>query len=81
MSSIPTKPIFGLNPSTLTVADFEQGLLSHDWFYSYSDDHRYYEQGQKESMWIRLARTSLEDRGELSEEQANEMVAKHRPKV
>ena len=47
----------------MTLEKYEQLLRTHDWFYMYSDDSRYYDRGKKESMALRLALTELENQG------------------
>jgi len=45
----------------------EKLLKNHDWFYQYSDDHRVYESGYRESNTINKVIEALKDAG-LSKE-------------
>lgn len=51
----------------------EKLLKSHDWFYQYSDDHRYWQNGQRE--WKEIERV-----GKFVPD-FHELVEKHRPQV
>lgn len=79
VGNLHMKPIFQIEINKASVTDFELMLDSHDWYYMYSDDSRYYDRGRKESTMIRLVRTSLEDRGELTEEKAEELIKLRAP--
>jgi len=41
------------NENITLLVQLEELLKNHDWYYSMSDDHRYYEKGRKESEVIR----------------------------
>ena len=48
--------------------DFQAKLISHDWYYSYSDDHRYWTNGRNQRRELNNLRDSLScpfDMGEL----------------
>ena len=47
----------------MTLEKYESLLRTHDWYYMYSDDARYYDKGKKESLALRLALTELENQG------------------
>jgi len=47
----------------ITLEEYRELLRFHDWYFSYADDSRAYEKGQKERVTLRLALTSLESRG------------------
>lgn len=55
----------------------EQMLQNHDWFYHFSDDHRYYVKGRDEAQRIRVTMDRL---GELGlETEAKELFENYRP--
>jgi hypothetical protein len=51
-------------------------LRSHDWFYEYSDDHRYWRKGHEEWTEIRALRESLATRGV----DTDDLLEQYRPK-
>jgi hypothetical protein len=53
-----------------TMQEFEQALRGHDWFYAYSDDHRYYTKGQAEWQHISELWKKLKAAGQGDEAQA-----------
>ena len=53
----------------------ESQLESHDWFYGYSDDHRYYKSGSREYRQIRDTIDKLSSEGYKVE--AEQMYAKY----
>ena len=59
----------------------ESQLESHDWFYSYSDDSRYYKTGQREHMQIWNTIESLSLKGENEFDLAIDMYRKAKPVV
>jgi hypothetical protein len=59
----------------------ESQLESHDWFYSYSDDSRYYKTGQREHAQIWNTIESLSSKGENEFDRANDMYRKAKPIV
>ena len=52
-------------------------LETHDWYYDYSDDHRYWTRGRDEARDIRALRESLNARGVNTDE----LYAKYCPWV
>lgn len=56
---------------------FEQMLKTHDWFYHFSDDHRYYIKGRDSAQRIRVMMERLEELGLKTE--ANELYENYRP--
>tara|TARA_R110000824_G_scaffold4001_2_gene19089 strand:- start:285 stop:548 length:264 start_codon:yes stop_codon:yes gene_type:complete len=59
----------------------ESQLGSHDWFYNYSDDSRYYKTGQREHMQIWNTIESLSLKGENEFDRAIDMYRKAKPVV
>lgn len=56
---------------------FEKMLQSHDWYYHFSDDHRYYIKGRDSAQRIRVM---MERLGELGlETEAKELFENYRP--
>ncbi len=55
----------------------EQMLKTHDWFYHFSDDHRYYIKGRDSAQRIRVMMERLEELGLKTE--ANELYTNYRP--
>jgi len=47
----------------MTLETFKTMLETHDWFYTYSDDHRYYTKGRDQRNAIYDAFDSLIDQG------------------
>jgi len=56
---------------------FEQMLTNHDWFYHFSDDHRYYVKGRDSAQRIRVMMERLTELG--LGDQAKELYETHRP--
>ena len=42
------------------MGTFEKALRAHDWYYAYSDDHRYWARGQKTIAELRIQHKALE---------------------
>ena len=61
----------------MTLETFKSMLETHDWFYTYSDDHRYYTKGRDEAHKIRIMMERLEAAGQG--DQAKELFEKYRP--
>ena len=59
----------------------KQQLESHDWFYEFSDDNRYYEAGQKEFLDIWKTIEEMKEFGENEFDLAIEMFKLHKPVV
>ena len=55
----------------------EQMLQNHDWFYHFSDDHRYYVKGRDEAQRIRVTIECLAELG--LETEAKELFETYRP--
>ena len=51
----------------MTLDELKVMLERHDWFYSYSDDHRYYKKGKASHDNIMEAISTLSDKGLESE--------------
>jgi len=47
----------------MTLETFKSMLETHDWFYSYSDDHRYYKRGSDQRALINKALDELTEQG------------------
>ena len=47
----------------MTLETLKSMLETHDWFYTYSDDHRYYKRGQEESEKIHAEIERLSEEG------------------
>lgn len=56
-------------------------LKSHDWFYEYSDDHRYYNSGLEEFTQIWQTIEKLQAIGENEFDRAIAMYKEHKPVV
>ena len=68
--------------STTKLLDIlESQLKSHDWFYEYSDDHRYYNSGLREFTQIWQTIEQLQEIGENEFDQAIAMYKEHKPVV
>lgn len=52
------------------LKELEQRLKSHDWWYPYSDDHRYWKQGGQEMDAIRKLVARINDAGLEKEAEA-----------
>ena len=59
----------------------EAQLKHHDWFYEYSDDHRYYTSGLREFTQIWHTIEELQSIGENEFDQAIDMYKKYKPVV
>jgi hypothetical protein len=59
----------------------ESQLKSHDWFYEYSDDARYYKSGQREFMQIWSVIEDIQAMGENQFDLAIAMYKKYKPVV
>ena len=44
----------------MTRQDFADALRRHDWYYAYSDDHRYWTRGRDQAAALRTSHTALE---------------------
>ena len=44
----------------MTRKDFADALRRHDWYYSYSDDHRVWRRGQDETAALKASHSALE---------------------
>lgn len=53
----------------------ESQLISHDWWYGYSDDHREYKSGSREQQHIKETISKLSEKG--FEVEAEQMYAKY----
>ena len=71
--------------NTMTVSELrgklKEQLESHDWFYEFSDDNRYYEAGQKEFLDIWKTIEKMKEFGENEFDLAIEMFKLHKPIV
>ena len=68
--------------STTKLLDIlESQLKSHDWFYEYSDDHRYYNSGLREFTQIWNTIEQLQAISENAFDQAIAMYKEHKPVV
>ena len=59
----------------------ESQLKSHDWFYEYSDDNRYYNSGLREFTQIWQTIEKLQEIGENEFDRAIAMYKEHKPVV
>jgi len=73
------------NKKTMTVSELREKLReqleSHDWFYEYSDDSKYYEAGQEEFLDIWKTIEQMKEFGENEFDLAIEMFKLHKPIV
>ena len=68
--------------STIKLLEtLESQLKSHDWFYEYSDDHRYYNSGLREFQQIWQTIEKLQAVSENAFDQAIAMYKEHKPVV
>ena len=67
--------------TTKLLETLESQLKSHDWFYEYSDDHRYYNSGLREFTQIWQTIEQLQAISENAFDQAIAMYKKHKPVV
>ena len=68
--------------STTKLLDIlESQLKSHDWFYEYSDDNRYYNSGLCEFTQIWQTIEKLQEIGENEFDRAIAMYKEHKPVV
>jgi len=51
----------------MTLETFKSMLETHDWFYTYSDDHRYYTRGRDQRASINKALDELTEKGQERE--------------
>jgi len=63
------------------IEDLESKLKSHDWFYEYSDDSRYYNSGLKEFTDIWNVIEQLQAVGENEFDQAIALYKQYKPVV
>tara|TARA_R110000803_G_scaffold130310_1_gene197645 strand:- start:117 stop:362 length:246 start_codon:yes stop_codon:yes gene_type:complete len=59
--------------------ELEVNLKTHDWWYDYSDDRRYWKSGRKEREVIISIMNSLKDIGKDEEEQSKDLWHKYMP--
>lgn len=59
----------------------ESQLRSHDWFYEYSDDNRYYKTGQREFAQIWNTMQAIQEIGEAQFDQALDLFKEYKPVV
>jgi hypothetical protein len=57
----------------------EEQLKDHDWFYEYSDDHRYYKAGKKEFLEIWETIEEMQKVGENEFDLAIDMYKQYKP--
>jgi len=57
----------------------DKQLKNHDWFYEYSDDHRYYEAGRKEFLEIWETIEEMQKIGENEFDLAIDMYKQAKP--
>jgi hypothetical protein len=55
------------NDMKIKLKELEALLVSHDWYYAMSDDHRYYTQGRKSFEMIWKLMDELKDGGYFTE--------------
>lgn len=55
----------------MTLDEFKSMLENHDWFFTYSDDHRYYTRGRDQRAAIEKAYDKLSEQG--LEQEAKEL--------
>ena len=67
--------------TTKLLETLESQLKSHDWFYEYSDDHRYYNSGLREFTQIWQTIEQLQDIGENEFDQAIALYKQYKPIV
>jgi len=68
--------------STTKLLDIlESQLKSHDWFYEYSDDSRYYNSGLREFTQIWQTIEKLQEIGENEFDRAIAMYKEHKPVI
>jgi hypothetical protein len=67
--------------TTRLLDTLESQLKHHDWFYEYSDDHRYYNLGLREFTQIWHTIEELQSIGENEFDQAIDMYKKYKPVV
>ena len=68
--------------NTIRLLDtLESQLKHHDWFYEYSDDHRYYTSGLREFTQIWHTIDKLQEICENEFDQAIDMYKKYKPVV
>jgi len=67
--------------TTKLIEELESKLKSHDWFYEYSDDSRYYNSGLKEFTDIWNVVEQLQAIGEYEFDQAIALYKEYKPVV
>ena len=67
--------------TTKLIEELESKLKSHDWFYEYSDDNRYYNSGLKEFTDIWNVIEQLQAIGENEFDQAIALYKQYKPVV
>ena len=67
--------------TTKLLETLESQLKSHDWFYEYSDDHRYYNSGLREFTQIWQTIEQLQDVSENAFDQAIALYKQYKPVV
>ena len=55
------------NDMKIKLKELEALLISHDWYYDMSDDHRYYLQGRRQYNEIWNLMTELKENGYFTE--------------
>lgn len=65
--------------TTKLIEDLESKLKSHDWFYEYSDDNRYYNSGLQEFIDIWNVIEQLQAIGENEFDQAIALYKQYKP--
>jgi hypothetical protein len=85
MKDKQTNTINRKSKKTMTVSELrgklKEQLESHDWFYEFSDDNRYYEAGQQEFLDIWKTIEDMKEFGENEFDLAIEMFKLHKPIV
>ena len=67
--------------TTKFLESLESQWTAHDWFYEYSDDHRYYNSGLREFTQIWNTIEQLQAISENAFDQAIAMYKEHKPVV
>jgi len=49
----------------VSISDFAQLLLAHDWYYDRADDSRVYQQGRSERLWLEFVSCQSDDHAAL----------------
>ena len=61
------------------LRDFKEACQRHDWYYNYSDDHRVWQKGSKQSAEISSMLKELKEHG--LGDQAEAIYMEYRPSV